>query len=63
MVKVAQALLLWLVSEACQMSISAWVTFKWLHISLDKQTTSCNSPRDWLMSLAMGLAALYDMWR
>ena len=28
---------------------------------LDKQTASCNSPHDWLMSLAMDLAALYDM--
>ena len=26
-------------------------------------TSSCNSPPDWLMSLAMNLAALYDMWR
>ena len=26
----------------------------------DKQTASCNSPHDWLMSLAMGLAALDD---
>ena len=24
---------------------------------LEKQTASCNSPRDWLMSLAMDLAA------
>ena len=30
---------------------------------LDKQTAGCNSPHDWLMSLAMGLAALVDMWR
>ena len=30
---------------------------------LDKQTTSCNSPHDWLMSLSVDLAALYDMWR
>ena len=29
----------------------------------DEQTASCNSPHDWLMSLAMGLAALDDMWR
>ena len=30
---------------------------------LDKQSASCNSPHDWLMSLAMDLAALCDMWR
>ena len=30
---------------------------------LEKQTAGCNSPRDWLMSLAMDLAALHDMWR
>ena len=28
---------------------------------LDKQTAGCNSPHDWLMSLAMYLAALCDM--
>ena len=28
---------------------------------LDKQTASCNSPHDWLMSLAMDLAALCDI--
>ena len=30
---------------------------------LGKQTASCNLPHDWLMSLAMDLAALCDMWR
>ena len=30
---------------------------------LGKQTASCNSPHNWLMSLAMDLAALCDMWR
>ena len=30
---------------------------------LDKQTAGCNSPHDWLMSLAMDLTALCDMWR
>ena len=30
---------------------------------LDKQTAGCNSPHDWLMSLAMDLAALCDTWR
>ena len=27
---------------------------------LDKQTSSCNSPHDWLIYLAMDLAVLYD---
>ena len=31
--------------------------------SLDKETAGCNSPHEWLMSLAMGLASLCDMWR
>ena len=30
---------------------------------LDKQTAGCNSPHDWLMSFAMDLVALFDMWR
>ena len=30
---------------------------------LDKQTASCNSPHNWLVCLAMDLAALCDMWR
>ena len=30
---------------------------------LSKQTAGCNSPHDWLMSLAMDLTALCDMWR
>ena len=30
---------------------------------LDKQAASCNSPHDWLVCLAMDLAALCDMWR
>ena len=29
----------------------------------DKQAAAYNSPHDWLMSLAMDLAGLYDMWR
>ena len=28
---------------------------------LDKQTASCNSPADWLVSLAMDLATLCDV--
>ena len=28
---------------------------------LDKQTAGCNSPQDWLVSLAMDLVALCDM--
>ena len=30
---------------------------------LAKQTAGCNSPHDWLMSLAMDLTALCDTWR
>ena len=30
---------------------------------LDKQTAGCNSPHNWLVCLAMDLAALCDMWR
>ena len=30
--------------------------------SLDKQTANCDSPHDWLMSLAVDLAALRNMW-
>ena len=31
--------------------------------SLDKQKADCDSPHNWLMSLATDLAALCDMWR
>ena len=31
--------------------------------SLEKQTADCDSPHNWLVSLAMDLAALCDMWR
>ena len=31
--------------------------------SFGKQTAGCETPHDWLMSLAMDLAALCDMWR
>ena len=30
--------------------------------SFGKQTAGCESPHDWLMSLALDLAALCDMW-
>ena len=30
---------------------------------LDKQTAGYNSPVNWLMNLAMDLAALCDMWK
>ena len=32
-------------------------------LSLGKQTADCVSPHDWLMSVAMDLTALCDMWR
>ena len=31
--------------------------------SLDKETVGCNSPYNWLMNLAVDLAALCDVWR
>ena len=31
--------------------------------SFGKQTASCESPHDWLMSLALDVAALCGMWR
>ena len=30
---------------------------------LAKQTAGCNSPHDWLMSVAIDLIALCDLWR
>ena len=30
---------------------------------LGKQTAGCNSPHNWLISLAMDLTALCEMWR
>ena len=30
---------------------------------IDRQTAGCNSPHDWLMSVAVDLVALCDMWR
>ena len=57
---------MWLVSEACQMSTSVRVVFKWLHTWSSWQADSwpyVNSPHDWLISLAMDLTALCDMWR
>ena len=64
MLKVAGLLLLCLVSQAYQTSTSAWVNYlQTAAHPLGKQTSSCNSPYDWLMSLAMDLVALSDMWR
>ena len=45
------------------MSMSVQVAFKMAAYPLDKQTVGCNLPHDWLMSLAMDLTALCDMWR
>ena len=61
--KLSTLLLLWFVSKACQTSLSAQVTFKMAPYSFDKQTASCNSPHDLLMSLAIDLFVLCDMWR
>ena len=40
------------------MSMSSWVVLKWL----DKQTASCKSPYDWLVSFAMDFVALCDIY-
>ena len=49
-------------SQACLASTSTRVAFKWPHLPL-AQTAGRESPHNWLMSLAMDLAALCDMWR
>ena len=63
--KVSQAAFVLVVSEACQTSTtSAQVVFKSVAPSpLDKQRATCNLPHDWLMSLAMDVAPLCDIWR
>ena len=63
LLKVKQSAFTQAFSQACVASMSAWVTFKWPPSSLGKQTANCKSPHDRLMSLAMDLAALRDMWR
>ena len=66
MLKVAQLLLPWLVSEACQTSTCvATGRLQMAAYPLDKQTAGCNSPPapDWPMSLAMDLTTLCDMCR
>ena len=40
-----------------------WGCLQMAPSSLDRQTTDCDSPHDWLMSLAMDLVALCDIWR
>ena len=46
------------------MSMGAQVVLKWLHLSFtSRQPVVRNSPHNWLMSLVMDLAALFDMWR
>ena len=53
-------LLLWLISEAGQTTMSAWVTFKWLYIPLTGwQPTVIHHMTS--QSLAMDLAALCGM--
>ena len=54
----------WFVAEDCQTFTSAWVVFKWCHHSLtSRQPAVRNSPRKWLMSLVMDLAAFCNTWR
>ena len=45
------------------MSTSAGVIFKMATSPVDKQPAGCRLPHDWLVSLAMDLATLCDMWR
>ena len=45
--RLLKLLLLWLVSETCQMSMSAWVIIEWLHLPL---TSSQPAIDHWLMS-------------
>ena len=53
MLKVAQAAF---VSKACRISMGTLVFVKWLNLPLTSRQQS------WLMSLAMDLAALSDMY-
>ena len=63
MLKVSWAVLLWLVSEASQLDVHECTGhLQMAAYPLGKQTAGCNSPHDWLMSLAMDLTALCDMW-
>ena len=61
MLRVAQAA--FAVSEACQIFASARAVFNWLHFSFKNRQPGCNSPHNWLISLAMNLAALCDIQR
>ena len=60
---VVRLLLLWLVSESCQISASAQVVFKYPS-PLDKHTVTCKSPNDygWYISLAIDLVASCDIY-
>ena len=58
-----KVLLLWLVPDSCQISMSAQVVFTWLHLPLTSGQPAVIHYTDELMSLAMDLAALCDMWR
>ena len=62
MLKVAQAAFV----VACFCGLSdvheCFVCLQTAAYPIDKQTAGCNSSHDWLMSLAMDLAALCDMW-
>ena len=50
-------------AEACSESCHEFMGLHMTPSPLNKQKTSFNSPHDWLMILAIDLAALCDMWR
>ena len=52
--KSTRLLFLWFI---CQTSTSEMAPSP-----MDKQIAACKSPHDWLVTLAIDLAALYDMW-
>ena len=55
-------LLLWLVAETCQKTMTVWVSLSGFIYPWQSES-QLNSPHDWLMSLVMDLAVLCDMWR
>ena len=65
--KLPGLLLLWLVSEVCQMSTastSVQVAFKWLHIPLaSRQLAVIHHTTGWWVWPLIYLTALCDMWR
>ena len=63
LLKVEQSVFTQASFQACLVSTSAWVAFKWFCLPLASRQPGCESPYDCLMSLAMDLATLCDVWR